>query len=72
VNDTGDLDLPDALAAVLAAGISVSYAQVWQAAIAARVPARRVGRYWRVRRADIPAVVAYFKARDASSPSTAA
>jgi hypothetical protein len=71
VNDTADLDLPDALAAVLTAGISVTYPQLWQAAISARVPARRVGRYWRVRRADIPAVISYFKARDASPPTAA-
>lgn len=37
-------------------GRSPTYQQLWQAAVAGRVPARRVGRYWQFRLADVPAV----------------
>jgi hypothetical protein len=66
-----DLDLPGTLAAVLGAGVSITYSQLWAAAISAHVPARRVGRYWKVRLADLPVVIAYFQDREASPPSAA-
>ena len=37
-------------------GRSPTYQQLWQAAAAGRVPARRVGRYWQFQLADVPAV----------------
>jgi hypothetical protein len=37
-------------------GRSPTYQQLWQAAVAGRVPARRVGRYWQYRLADVPVI----------------
>ena len=37
-------------------GRSPTYQQLWQAAVAGRVPARRVGRYWQFQMADVPTV----------------
>jgi hypothetical protein len=42
-------------------GRSPSYAQLWTAAAAGRIPAWRMGRNWRVREADLPQVAAYFR-----------
>jgi hypothetical protein len=66
-----DLDLPDTLAVVLGAGVWITYAQLWAAAVSQRMPAQRVGRYWRIRRTDLPAVIGYFRSRTLYSPSAA-
>jgi hypothetical protein len=42
-------------------GQTPSYAQLWTAAAAGRIPAWRMGRNWRVREADLPQVAAYFR-----------
>jgi hypothetical protein len=41
-------------------GQAPSYAEVWAAVASSRVPARRQGRGWRIREADLPVVAAHF------------
>ena len=56
-----DLDLITAIVLLLERyGQAPSYARMWAAAASSRVPARRQGRGWRIREADLPVVAAYF------------
>jgi hypothetical protein len=41
-------------------GAAPSYQRLWGAAASGRIPARRVGRSWRVRTADLPAIAEHF------------
>jgi hypothetical protein len=41
-------------------GSSPSYGQLWGAAASGRIPARRVGRGWRIRIADLPLIAGHF------------
>jgi hypothetical protein len=64
------VDLPAALAALAAAGISdLTYSTFWQAVGAGRIPAQRLGRFWRIRRADLPVVIRHFQDREAHPPT---
>jgi hypothetical protein len=41
-------------------GEAPSYQRLWGAAASGRIPARRVGRCWRVRVADLPVIAGHF------------
>jgi hypothetical protein len=41
-------------------GAAPSYQRLWGAAASGRIPARRVGRGWRVHTADLPLIAGYF------------
>jgi hypothetical protein len=41
-------------------GQAPSYARLWAAIASSSVPARREGRLWRIRKADLPIVARYF------------
>jgi hypothetical protein len=54
-----ELDFPDVLPEVRARyGVAASYHRLWCLAVEGQVPARRVGKRWRVLRADLPRVAA--------------
>jgi hypothetical protein len=61
-----ELDLPTVVAEIVAAGVAASYPKVWAAAVSRRIPAQRIGRYYRVKRADLPQIIAYFRDPSAS------
>ncbi len=46
-------------------GLSVSYKQLWTAAVAGLIPAYRAGRAWRFAEADEEAIAAHFRPRRA-------
>jgi hypothetical protein len=54
------LPLSDALRAINANGVTITYQQLWNAAISGKIPAERVGQRWAVQRADLPAIVQTF------------
>jgi hypothetical protein len=56
-----DLDIITAIVLLLERyGQAPSYARMWAALASSRVPARRQGRGWRIREADLPIVAAHF------------
>jgi hypothetical protein len=56
-----DLDLADVNAELAKRhGRGVPYKHLWEACVEQRVPARRVGRSWRIRRRDVDRVAEIF------------
>ena len=53
-----DIDLISALQEQR--GAAPSYQRLWGAAASGRIPARRVGRGWRIRIADLPLIAGHF------------
>ena len=56
-SSSDDLDIP-ALSIELREryGASLAYQALWRAVVDGLVPARRVGRVWRIKRVDVPAI----------------
>ncbi len=54
------LTLADATRALVAHGTSPTYNQLWNAVVAGRVPAERIGRRWMIRAADLEIVAQAF------------
>jgi hypothetical protein len=63
-----DIDLISALQEQR--GAAPSYQRLWGAAASGRIPARRVGRGWRIRIADLPLSAGHFGLT--ASPASAA
>jgi hypothetical protein len=53
---TKQLALSDALRAINADGVKITYQQFWSAAITGNIPAERVGQRWAVLETDLPAI----------------
>jgi len=53
---TKKIPLSDALRAINADGVNITYQQFWNAAITGKIPAERVGQRWAVLEADLPAM----------------
>jgi excisionase family DNA binding protein len=61
--ETDDLELPDALRELRARfEVASTYPHLWALVTQGDVPAHRVGRRWRVKEADLPAIAGALRA----------
>ena len=58
---TDNIPLTDVPRALAAHGLATTYHQLWVAVVAGQVPAKRVGKKWHVREADLATIAQILK-----------
>ena len=60
---TTELSLTDTAVALRKFGVRTTYQHVWRAVIAGEIPAKKVGKKWKVLQADLPSIAQILAAK---------